>query len=130
MCPLLPTFVQESTVRGIDVLVSVSVAHFGAIARDDRESHHPEGCSLPFFPRHILPGGDLPNILKGTAVPAYDLDLAQLVPDRDSFSTVHRSILKASLRLRGLLCCSSSNCTPLMRRDFLVLSRGAMREPV
>jgi len=37
MCPLLPTFVQESTVRGNGVLVSVSVAHLGMIAHEDPE---------------------------------------------------------------------------------------------
>jgi hypothetical protein len=54
MCPLLPTFVQESTVRGIGVLVSVSVAHFGVILLEDRVSHPGEGSDVSFFPRPIL----------------------------------------------------------------------------
>ncbi len=49
MCPLLPVFLQESTVRGVGVLISVSVAHFGVMLLEDRVSHRGEGSDLSFF---------------------------------------------------------------------------------
>ena len=49
MCPLLPLFVQESAVRGVAVLVSVSVAHFGVMLSEDRVSHRGEGSDVSFF---------------------------------------------------------------------------------
>ena len=84
MRPLLRLFVQESAVRGVGVLVSVSVAHFGVMPSEDRVSHRGEGSDVSIIPGHSL-------LRRGAAYPGrpvvrvHGLTLVRLVPGIDGF---------------------------------------------
>jgi hypothetical protein len=84
MCPFLPLFVQESAIRGVGVLVSVFVAHFGVMVSEGRMSHRGEGSDVSSF-RVIASWGRGAGYPGRLVIRVHGLTLVRLVPGIGGF---------------------------------------------